>query len=53
MKPFLSEDYLLHTETAKILYHDYAKDMPILDYHCHLPVEDIARNRGLAANAGE
>jgi glucuronate isomerase len=45
MKPFLSEDFLLHTDSAKTLFHDYAKDMPILDYHCHLPVEDIARNR--------
>ena len=45
MKPFLSEDFLLHTETAKILYHEFARDMPILDYHCHLPVADIAGNR--------
>jgi glucuronate isomerase len=45
MKPFLSEDFLLHTETAKILYHEFARDMPILDYHCHLPVEDIASDR--------
>ncbi len=45
MKPFLSEDFLLHTETAKILYHQFARDMPILDYHCHLAVEDIARDR--------
>ena len=45
MKPFLSENFLLHTETAKILYHEFARDMPILDYHCHLPVEDIASDR--------
>ena len=45
MKLFLSEDFLLHTETAKILYHDYARDMPILDYHCHLPAADIASDR--------
>jgi glucuronate isomerase len=45
MKPFLSEDFLLHTETAKILYHDFARDMPIFDYHCHLPVSEIAENR--------
>lgn len=45
MKAFLSEDFLLHTETAKILYHEFARDMPILDYHCHLPVEDIASDR--------
>ncbi len=42
MKPFLDKDFLLHTATAKILYHDFAKEMPIIDYHCHLPVEQIA-----------
>ena len=45
MKQFLSEDFLLQTETAKTLYHDFAKDMPIIDYHCHLPVQEIAENR--------
>ena len=45
MKQFLSEDFLLRTETAKTLYHQFARDMPILDYHCHLPVEDIAEDR--------
>ena len=45
MKPFLSEDFLLQTQTAKALYHQYAKDMPIYDYHCHLPVCDIAENK--------
>lgn len=44
-KSFLDEDFLLHTETARQLYHDYAKAMPIIDYHCHLPPQDIARNR--------
>ena len=45
MMPFLSEDFLLHTETAKVLYHDFARDMPIFDYHCHLPVREIAEDR--------
>jgi glucuronate isomerase len=45
MKLFLSEDFLLQTETAKALYHDFARDMPIIDYHCHLPVQEIAENR--------
>ena len=45
MKPFLSEDFLLQTETAKILYHNFAENMPIFDYHCHLPVKEIADNR--------
>jgi glucuronate isomerase len=45
MKPFLSEDFLLQTDTAKSLYHEFARDMPILDYHCHLPVAEIADDR--------
>ena len=45
MKLFLSEDFLLQTDTAKALYHDFARDMPIIDYHCHLPVQEIAENR--------
>ncbi len=45
MKPFLSEDFLLQTETARILYQDFAKSMPIFDYHCHLPVQEIAENK--------
>ena len=45
MKRFLSENFLLHTDTAKNLYRNCARDMPILDYHCHLPVEEIANNR--------
>ena len=45
MKPFLSEDFMLQTQTAKTLYHQYAEDMPIYDYHCHLPVRDIAENK--------
>jgi glucuronate isomerase len=45
MKSFLSEDFLLQTETARRLYHDFAEGMPIFDYHCHLPVSDIAEDR--------
>ena len=45
MRPFLSTDFLLQSETAKRLYHDYAKDQPIYDYHCHLPVDEIADNK--------
>ena len=48
MKPFLSEDFMLQTQTAKTLYHQYAEDMPIYDYHCHLPVRDIAENKKFA-----
>ncbi len=39
---FLSEDFLLQTETARRLYHDHAAKMPIYDYHCHLPAHQIA-----------
>lgn len=45
MKPFLSEDFLLRSESAGTLYHDFAMEMPIFDYHCHLPVQEIAENR--------
>ena len=37
MKNFLDEDFLLHTEAARRLYHEYAREMPVIDYHCHLP----------------
>ncbi len=42
MKSFLDENFLLQSETAKSLFHDFAKDMPIIDYHCHLPIQQIA-----------
>ena len=35
MKPFMDKDFMLNTETAKVLYHDFAENMPIVDYHCH------------------
>ncbi|MES2733065.1 MAG: glucuronate isomerase [Bacteroidota bacterium] len=45
MKPFLDENFLLQTKTAQRLYHEHAKDMPIIDYHCHLSPQDIAQDR--------
>ncbi|MDO1449158.1 glucuronate isomerase [Rhodocytophaga aerolata] len=45
MKPFLSEDFLLQTETARLLYHEHASKMPIIDYHCHLPPNEIAEDK--------
>ncbi len=45
MKPFMDEDFLLETQSAKSLYHNYASGMPIIDYHCHLNPEDIATDR--------
>ena len=38
----MSEDFLLQTKTARTLYHEHAKKMPIYDYHCHLPADQIA-----------
>jgi glucuronate isomerase len=43
--PFLDEDFLLQTRTARRLYHQYAESQPILDYQNHLPPQDIAGNR--------
>jgi glucuronate isomerase len=48
MSDFITEDFLLQNDFAKTLYHTYAKDLPIIDYHCHLPPDDIARNRQFA-----
>ncbi len=44
MKPFLDENFLLQTPTAQKLYHGFAKDLPIIDYHNHLPPDQIAGN---------
>lgn len=45
MKDFMDNDFLLSNSTAKILYHDYAAKMPIVDYHCHIDPREIAENR--------
>jgi glucuronate isomerase len=45
MKPFLNENFLLTNTTAQKLYHDYAKNMPIIDYHNHLPPNEIAADK--------
>ena len=42
---FITEDFLLTNKTARRLYHNFAENEPILDYHCHLPPQDIAENR--------
>jgi glucuronate isomerase len=44
MKTFMDENFLLTNKTAEKLYHDYAKDMPIFDYHCHLNPKEIKDN---------
>jgi len=42
---FITKDFLLKTKRAQALYHDYAKDQPIVDYHNHLPPDEIAADR--------
>ena len=44
MRPFMGKDFLLLNETARFLYHFYAADMPIIDYHCHIKPQSIAEN---------
>ncbi|WP_107851676.1 glucuronate isomerase [Oceanimonas marisflavi] len=45
MKAFLNDDFLLNTATAERLYHDYASEQPIYDYHCHLDPRAIAEDQ--------
>lgn len=45
MKQFMDNDFLLFSETAQKLYHNHAKKLPIIDYHCHLNPKDIAEDR--------
>jgi glucuronate isomerase len=45
MKTFLTEDFLLQTDFAKNLYHNFAKKLPIIDYHNHLPPNEIAADK--------
>ncbi len=45
MRPFLDDDFLLQSDTARHLYHQHAASQPILDYHCHLPPDQIADDR--------
>ncbi len=45
MKAFMDKDFLLSSESAQKLYHDYAEKMPVLDYHCHINPKEIAEDR--------
>ena len=45
MKQFMDKDFLLSTDMAKTLYHDFAENVPILDYHCHINPQEIAEDR--------
>ena len=44
MKPFIHENFLLQNETAVHLFHDHAKKLPIIDYHCHLNPQEVAED---------
>ena len=45
MKPFMNRDFLLKSDTARTLYHDYAAKMPIIDYHCHINPMEIYEDK--------
>ena len=44
MKKFMDKDFLLESEVAKVLYHNYASKVPVFDYHCHLVPSEIAND---------
>ena len=41
----MDKDFMLQTQTASSLFHDFAEKTPILDYHCHINPAEIANNR--------
>ena len=45
VKTFMDENFLLSTQTARKLYHEYAENMPVLDYHCHINPQEIYEDR--------
>lgn len=45
MKSFMDRDFLLTNDTAKILFHEYSENLPIIDYHCHIDPKEIAENK--------
>lgn len=45
IKSFMDSDFLLKNKTASKLFHEYSKNLPIIDYHCHINPEEIANNR--------
>lgn len=48
MEKFMGKDFLLESETAKRLFHDYAEHLPIVDYHCHINPQEIAEDHVFA-----
>ena len=45
MKAFMDKEFMLQSPVAQHLYHTYAADMPICDYHCHISPKEIYENR--------
>ena len=45
MNNFMDGDFLLDTDSARHLFHDFAENMPICDYHCHLSPKEIYENK--------
>ena len=45
MKAFMDKDFMLKTETAKRLFHDYSENLPLIDYHCHISPKEIYEDR--------
>ena len=45
MRSFMDKNFMLESETAVRLYEKYAKDMPVIDYHCHISPKEIYENR--------
>ena len=45
MKKFMDKDFMLNTKTASKLYHEFAADMPIFDYHCHLSPKEMYEDK--------
>ena len=45
MKSFMDRDFLLKTETARRLFHEYSENLPLIDYHCHISPKEIYENR--------
>jgi len=43
-RAFITDNFLLYSPSAIRLYHEYAKDLPIVDYHCHLPPRQVAED---------
>ena len=53
VRRFIMQDFLLENDVSRELYHEYAKDQPIHDYHGHLTVDDIAINKTFRYREGQ